>query len=237
MRKLALPLLLLFFFNAAGQTLDSAARKPNSEADSTINLYFTTVGQTSAIYNGRIFYWYPLMQGHAFYSTSKWQPGSVLYDGTWYHSLSMMYDIFKDEVILKHPDSAPIRLISDRVQEFHLSDQHFIRIRPVTGNGLKNTFYQSLEEGKVSLYATRHKRIEESIVDNTLIRTFIPVDGYYLLKEGKYYEVTSQKQLYSLLKEHKQGMSQHLRQQKLKFKKDRENTIIQMVKYYNQSYK
>jgi len=237
MRQLALPLFLLCFFNAAGQPLDSAGKKPNLAADSTINLYFTSVGETSGLYNGRVFYWYPLMKGHAFYPSDDWHKGAVLYDGTWYHNLSLMYDIYKDEIVLKHPNSIPIRLFSERIQEFRLDDQNFARLQPDKDNVLRNTFYHFLAEGKVSVFASRQKKIEENIVDNTLERSFITGDQFYALKDGKYYVVNSQKQLLSLLKDKRQSITQHLRKQKLKYKKEKERTIVEIAKFYNQSYK
>jgi len=237
MRQLALSLFLLYFFNAAGQPLDSSGKKPNLAADSTINLYFTSVGETSGLYNGRVFYWYPLMKGHAFYPSIDWQKGSVLYDGTWYHNLYIMYDIYKDEIVLKYPNSIPIRLFSERIQEFRLADQNFTRLQPDKDNVLKNTFYHVLTEGKVSVLASRQKKIEENIVDNTLERSFITVDQYYVLKDGRYYLVINQKQLLSLLKDKRQSISQHLRKQKLKYRKEKEMTIVEIAKFYNQSYK
>jgi len=237
MRQLALSLFLLYFFNAAGQPLDSAGKKTNPAADSTINLYFTSVGETSGLYNGRVFYWYPLMKGHAFYPSDAWQKGSVLYDGTWYHHLTMMYDIYKDEIVLKHPNSIPIRLFTERIQEFLLENEHFARLHPDKENVLKNAFYQVLAEGKIAVFASRLKRIEENIVDNTLERSFVNGDQFYVLKDGKYYLVNSQKQLLSLLKDKRQSISQHLRKQKLKYKKEKERTIVEIAKFYNQSYK
>jgi len=237
MRQLALSLFLFHFINVEGQPLDSTGKKPNQAGDSTVNLYFTSLGETSGLYNGRVFYWYPLMKGHAFYPSADWQKGSVLYDGTWYHNLSIMYDIYRDEIVLKHPNSIPIRLFSERIQEFRLEDQLFTRLQPDKDNVLRNAFYHRLTEGKVSVFASRQKKIEENIVDNTLERSFITVDQFYLLKDGTYHLVNSQKQLLSLLKDKRQSISQHLRKQKLKYKKEKERTVVEAAKFYNQSYK
>ena len=237
MRQSALSLFLLYFFNAVGQPIHSSGKKSDQAADSTINLYFTSVGETSGLYNGRVFYWYPLMKGHAFYPSVDWQKGSVLYDGTWYHHLSIMYDIYRDEIVLKYPNSLPIRLFSERIQEFRLDDQKFARLQPDKDNVLKNTFYQVLTEGVVAVFASRQTRIEENIVDNTLERSFITVDQYYVLKNGRFYLVINKKQLLSLLRDKRQSISQHLRKQKLKYKKEKERTIVEIVKFYNQSYK
>ena len=36
-----------------------------------------------------------------FIHRDSWQNGSILYDGTWYHNISLMYDIYKDEVLIR----------------------------------------------------------------------------------------------------------------------------------------
>ena len=78
MRKIALPLFLLVFYNAAGQLTGYSDGKSAAIADSTTNLYFATQGESSVIYSGRIFHGYlASMNGYAYYPSEGWQQGSV----------------------------------------------------------------------------------------------------------------------------------------------------------------
>jgi hypothetical protein len=140
-----------------------------------------------------------------------------------------------DEVIILHPSSTPVRLISERVQQFRYMDLNFERLGPENSHLLKTGFYQRLVEGPVTIYAKRTKKIEENIVDLAIERKFVPSDHFFVLKNGIYTAVNKQKGLLELMKDKRQGIVHHLKQQNLKFKKNREKAIVEMAKFYNQS--
>ena len=83
----------------------------------------------SAIYNGKLFYSYPGLIGDAFYPSGGWRKGSLLYDGSWYHDIPMMYDIYQgpggESVI---PILFQFACISERVQKFYYDGQTFVRL-------------------------------------------------------------------------------------------------------------
>jgi hypothetical protein len=172
---------------------------------------------------------------HAFFPVSGWQKGSVLFDGIWYHDLSMMYDIYMDEVVILHPSSTPVRLISERVQQFRFMDLYFERLGTANSPQLKTGFYQRMVDGPVTIYVKRTKKIEENIVDLSIERKFIPADHFFALKDGMYTAIYKQKGLLELMKDKRQGVVHHLKQQNLKFKRNREKAIFEMAKFYNQS--
>src|SRR5688500_9940608 len=116
MRKLVLLSAIVTSLYATGQPLSP----PNSlQTDSAVNLYFSSQDGTLPIHNGRVFYGYTGILEHGFYPTGGWQNGSVLYDGIWYHNLTIMYDVYKDELISLHPNTTPVRLFTERVQQFN----------------------------------------------------------------------------------------------------------------------
>ena len=84
------------FYTVSSQSLDPSDKKTSEATDNAASLYFNSQSKTLAIHNGRIFYGYPGMIGHAFYPAPVMQTGSLLYDGTWYHDVSFIYDIHKD---------------------------------------------------------------------------------------------------------------------------------------------
>ena len=237
MKKLTGFLFLFSFLYTVGQPVDSTNMKLSETSGIAASLYFTSQAETLAIHNGRIFYGYPGMISHAFYPELIMQNGSLLYDGTWYHNVSLIYDVFKDEVITLHPNSSLIRLFSERVQQFYFQGQKFVHLSPDKDHVIKSGFYQRLVEGAVIIFAWRHKIIEEKIVDVKLERKFIFSTQYYVLKDGSYHVINKQKPLLELLKDSKQSIVQHLKTQKLKFKTDKEKTIVQIAEFYNQSHK
>lgn len=235
MRKLTVllsSLLLLQQVRGQNKQVSAAGSYYNDTASA---LYFNSLQETLPLYNGRVFYGYPGIHEHAFYPATGWHNGSVLFDGIWYHNMSIMYDTYMDEVIILHPTSTPVRLISDRIQQFRFENFHFERLGPYTYSGLKNGFYQRMVSGPVTVYVKRSKKIEENIVDLTLERKFVITDQYFAVKEGIYTPIYKQKSMLELVKSKRQGVVQHLKQQNLKFKKDREKAIVEMAEFYNQS--
>lgn len=237
MKKLSVFLFLFSFFYTKGQSLDSANTKRSEASHSAANFYFVNQRETLAIHNGRIFYGYPGMVNDAFYPEAASQNGSLLYDGIWYHDISFRYDIYKDELVIQHPDNTPIRLFSDRVQEFYFQGQNFVRLIQDKDNIIRSGFYQRLAEGNATIFARRYKEKQENIVELTIERRFVGFNDYYVLKDGNYHAIVRKKTLLNLLKDKRQEIVQHLSQKKLRYKDNVEKIIVQIAEFYNQSYK
>ena len=237
MKKLTGILFLFSFLYSAGQPPESADSKLSEASENAASLYFARQGETLSIHNGRIFYGYPGILGYAFYPEPVMQKGSLLYDGTWYHDISLIYDICKDEIVTRHPNSALVRLFSERVLQFYFQGQTFVRLNHDTDNVVKNGIYQRLVEGNVTIFARRQKKIEEQIKDDKLERKFIFSSQYYVLKDGRYHVINKQKSLLDLLKDGRQIIVQYLKTHQLRYKTDKEKTIIQIAGFYNQSHK
>ncbi|MEP7373360.1 MAG: hypothetical protein ABI675_08180 [Chitinophagaceae bacterium] len=235
MKKMAGFFLFFPVLYAEGQSAVQINSSPSMAVDSAVNLYFAARDKELEIYNGRVFYGYPGIDGHAFYPSKDWQKGSILYDGTLYHDVFMQYDVYKDQVIIRHPNTIPIYVFSERVQKFYFGGQVFIRLRPDKNNVLKEGFYQILTEGKVTIVVMRQKKLEEKIVDLTVERKFLSSNLYYALKDGNYYPISKQKFLLNLLKDKRQNILKHLKKEKLKYKQDAERTIVTIAEFYNQS--
>jgi hypothetical protein len=139
--------------------------------------------------------------------------------------------------VILHPNNTPVRLFSDRVQEFYFQGQNFVRLSQDKDNTIKSGFYQRLAEGNATIFARRYKEKQENIVELAIERRFVGFSDYYILKDGNYHAIVKKRSLLNLLKDKKQGIVQHLSQKKLRYKDDVEKSILQIVEFYNQSYK
>jgi hypothetical protein len=235
MKKIPGLFLLLIFFDATAQpTLDDP--KLAEPYDSAASAYYSSQNKSFAIYNGRIFYGYPGMIGHAFFPEdgSDWQTGNILYDGTWYHGIKFIFDVYKEELVVLQPNSIPVRLLSNRVDQFSYQGRSFVRMQPDKDNVLKAGFYEQAVNGEASLLIRRIKQVDEKIEGMTVERRFVILDRYYILKDGIYHAVHKQRGAMSVLKEGRQGMAQHLKRKEIKFRKNKERALIEMVNYFNQ---
>lgn len=237
MKEIALLLFLFSFFRTAGQSLNLPGTASSVVQDSAANLYYASQDRSLAIHNGRIFYGYPSILEYAFYPENGWQTGSILYDGTWYHNIPLMFDAYKEEVVVLHPSNVFIRLYSERVQEFNFRDLHFVRLLTDSNQVLKPGFYQQLSAGNVSIFVRRSKKIEEKIEGLAIERKFIPFDQYFALKDGNYRRINSKKSLLSLVKDRRQSVVKNLRKKGLRFQRDKEKAIVETAEFYNQTRK
>lgn len=231
MRKLTAIFLLMLAGSARGQDKVAAS----AATDSAVQIYFRTLGETWPIHNGRVFYGYPVHIEHAFFPDKGWQKGSVLYDGVWYRDISLMYDAYMDELVILHPSSTPIRLVSERVHEFHFLGLSFIRLEFENNSLMRTGFYEKLVEGPVTVYAKRTKKVEENIVDLALEKKFVTAYQFYAMKDGVFKSIQKQKSLLEIMKDKRQTVVQHLKQQNIKFRKEKEKAIVEMARIYNQS--
>src|SRR5687768_10866625 len=115
MRIILLPLLFIACINAAGQPDSRLPGITNPVEDSLVSIYYTYQMKGPAFLNGRVFNGYsPSILGHAFFQSIDWKQGSVLYDGLWYRNVDLVYDLFNDQLILRHPLSYAVILFSER---------------------------------------------------------------------------------------------------------------------------
>lgn len=189
----------------------------------------------SRLYNGFLHIGYSnKIEGVAYYPDNIWKKGTLIYDGVSFPDVSMLYDVYKDELIILHFHRLLLTLHSEKVKEFTWGDNHFIRVqRDSSKNITLNTgFYQQLHKGKLTLLAKRVKILEETITD-VLEQKFILKNFYYINRDNTWYAVKSYRDLQGVTKERAREIRQHLKKNKVKIRKDRERALILAVQYFD----
>ena len=210
---------------------DSGVYLPSEKA---IEEYLNMKGANLPVYNGIEHLGYlRMIEGSAYYKTSYWEKGSVFYDGILYKDVYLKFDMITDEVIIRQPTNLlAIILFSPRVNYFYFLDNFFIYI-PDTGHlSIPVGFYEQLTKGKISLLAKRKEIIEEKITTE-LTRRFVRRDEFYILKENNYYVIKNEKDVLNLLGEKKKRIKQYLKNNKVKFHRNREKALVKIAEQYN----
>lgn len=233
MKKLPGWIFLFFIYQTNAQTVNLGQN--GTLVDSVMKNFVAEQRDLLPIYSGRLFYTYPAsIEGHAFFDSKDWQNGSVLYDGVWYHNLTMMFELVKEVIIVKHPNGVPISLYSERIQQFNIGKSNFIRLSADKDKVIKPGFYQVMAEGDVTLYARRSKLIEEKIVSNEIERKFVNNHHFYVYTDGVFTSIKKPKSLLALLKEKKQKVTQYMSTQNVSYKKEPERAMLMIAEYNNQ---
>ena len=227
--------LLLFSSDAfaQGSVGDSA------EQNNAISFYRNTVGGNSSLYKGRLYVGFnKLIKGHQFLDTDEWQPGSLFYQGNLYKGVPMLYDIFKDELVILHTNGfLKIQLLKSELDKFTFLNSTFVNIQQKDSlNSLPSSgIYEMIYEGDIAVLVKRRKLIKETIQEMEVKREFEQTNQYYIYKDNNYHEVKRKASVLKVLKEQKKEVRKRLKEEGIKFRRDKELAIVKMVSFYEQA--
>lgn len=201
-----------------------------------VSLYKNATSISQNLYNGRQYYVYDArMDEHQFFEQRRWLNGMVRYDGQQFDSIPMLYDIFRDELVIRHFNGDHVLLQTVKVDSFTIENHHFARLE--SGKDInpqmRSGFYDILYNGKSRTIVRRTKSRQEKIVDKKVIAYYPEKNFYYVWKDGRYNGVNSRKSALALFPEHKRELRRVLRENKIKFRKNREMAITRMVATYD----
>lgn len=229
-------LLTCLFKTSFGQS-DEASLVAKKIAAFPIAQYKKATEISQNLYNGRQYYLYDSRaEEHQFFIERKWRKGVVRYDGQQFDSIPMMYDIVKDELVIKHFNGDHLLLQSENVEFFWIDQHNFQRLESGkdVDDQMRTGFYDILYDGKTRTIMRRTKQRQEKIVDKTVTPLFPPKDFFYILKDGRYHSVHSKKSVFTLFPEYKKELRRVLREPKIRFRKQREIAITRIVARYDE---
>jgi hypothetical protein len=226
--------LCFFLVCIAGRSFSQVAQVNTaaSPAAYPISVYKEATAQSQNLYNGRVYYLYDSRsEEHQFFNERKWQKGIVRYDNQQFDSIPMMYDIFKDELVIKHFNGDHLLLQSEKVDFFLLSDHNFMRLEAGKDINpqMRTGFYDIIYNGTSRTVVRRYKQRQEKIVDKRVISLYPQKNFFYILKDGKYHAAQTKKAVLNLFPEHKKELRKVLRDGNIKFRKQKDLAIARMV--------
>jgi hypothetical protein len=235
-----LPVFILFLggtLMVQAQTSEASSNTLSSPPPLPSAIYQEATILSPHLYNGQRYHIYDSRsKDHQFFQIEDWKQGIIEYDGQRFEAIPMLYDIVKDVIVIKyHGRSGLIQLQSERVKNFAFIDHHFVRIEKNEEQeiNIPTGFYDLLYNGSTKVLARHVKQRQEQIENNKVNVYFLPKNFFYLQKDGLYYPIHSQKAAFDLFSDQKKALKKHLREQRIKFRKDRENALIQMATQYD----
>lgn len=200
--------------------------------------YVRTTTDQARLYNGAEYIGQrPTIKGHP-YIDSLWQVGTITYDGVDYQNIRLLYDLVDDVVVVPHTDSVfRLRLQSIKVSRFAIPNHNFVRVvRDSTHNtGLRTGFYDQLYDGRLKVFARRVKTIKTEFIHNTTKEEYLKGDTYFIGKNGIFYPVKSKRSVMKLLADQKKTLRKYLRENNIKFARNREVAIVKLTQKYDES--
>ena len=247
MRKCILKISILCFLSTVfidksfGQTASGDSTYVQTTLAQTTANFDKSIGEQSRLYNGHEYLPYDRhIKGNALfpYNADTWEPAEVNFDGIVYKNVPIMYDIYKDVVVvLLYNKFSMFALRNSKVHDFTFSNHHFVRVETDSLNntsGISTGFYDQLYGGKIEILARRSKTIQNSSTTTATLETsFISSNDYYLKKGDNYYKIGSQSSLLNALKDKKSALQQYIKSNSIGFRDDPEDAMTKIASYYD----
>jgi hypothetical protein len=208
----------------------------DSSLTRALSVYTNITGVNLHLYNGSEYIDYDhRIKGNPFFLSLSFADGAIVYDGILYENVKMFYDILHDDVVIKNYNDTALLLAKEKISSFDYAGHHFVNLVADSSETGINVigFYDVLYNGKIKLFAKRKKYIVEKINLQYAESSFIEHDAYYIFKDNVSYPVDDKRSVLNVMKDRKTELMKYLRQNKIKFKKDRETAITKMVAYYD----
>lgn len=198
------------------------------------NSFMDSVDVNDPLFNGMQHSGYlPSIEGIAYYKTSDWQNGSIIYRDIFYPHVQLKYNLVEDQVIVRHPNGyTMVALFTPRIQSFTFQDYRFVYLDDSSLH-IPRGIYHVVIKGPISLYIKHSKFIEEKVGQTQIERKFLEKDLYYAVKDGTFYPINKQQNLLELVKEQRGEIRSYLRSKKIKFKRNQAAAIPEIIQYYN----
>ncbi|MDZ7607894.1 MAG: hypothetical protein U5K79_20465 [Cyclobacteriaceae bacterium] len=200
--------------------------------------YDNYFGKNLSLYTGKQYNDnYGQVGDHQFFMDDYWEQGSVVFEGQFYDSIYLKFDIFKDELLVEYFSdkglAMTLKLQSTMINSFQLQGHTFIRLQVDSAATMKTGFYDQLFVGaNLSLYARRQKEIVRTSGSNTLRDDFVQKDKYFLLKADTYYPVKNRGSVVRVLEDHKKEVKHFIKSNNLRFQTERDRDITIVARYY-----
>jgi hypothetical protein len=231
--------LILSLQTSSGQSLQEDSILFQNALTRTLGVYYDQLGDQSRLYNGSLYQGvdYTFREGSPYFLGIKaTRIGSVEYDSMLFINVPLIYEDYRQKLVAVD-QGFRLQLINERVNSFTIVGRHFIRVFPSPQfHGLmENGFYEMLYSGRSSVLKWTKKTLQETLsaTEGSIWYTY-ESDSYYILKGKTWIGIKSKKDLLNILDDRRKEIKSFIKKNKLNYRKDRDNTLIQVAGYYDQ---
>jgi hypothetical protein len=192
-----------------------------------------TIKENQVLYNGRI--WkniYHNVEGDQFLFTKSFLPGSVSIRGYQFSDLSIMYDIFNDEILIPFSKGGVLQVNKQMVDSFTIvflnKKYHFTKLQIDSLDSFVNTIYK----GKSALYIRYTKKIEKS-ADQGKYDQFYQVNQTLFVKDNKLYPIKGKRDLLNALQDDNESVKDYIKKNRIKITAKDPESFVPVIRYFD----
>ena len=209
-------------------------------ADHAKEVYSQLTKNYSHLYNGKEYIPFKKNMpeiGTPFFFSEDWEEGQVFYNGELYERVLLRYDLLTDKLIVEHKGHGEIELISEKIKYFQMAGHTYIRWDDKAANKsvIRSGFYDVIYNGTTKVFVKRLKVTEERIeTQYSMTLTFKEKNTIIISKKGAYYVIGNKSSALKVFEDQKSALKKFISQNKIKYRKNREEALIKIAGQYDQ---
>jgi hypothetical protein len=230
---------LLFSIKVSGQSQQEDSLLYQTALSHTLEVYYDQLADQSRLYNGSLYqgFSYTFREGSPYFLGSKATGiGSVEYDSMLFINVSLIYEDYRQKLVAVD-QGFRLQLINERVNSFTIYGHHFVRVFQVPQyKGLtENGFYELIYSGRSSVMKWTKKNMQETLSSTEGSVWYVhESDSYFIHRGSTWVYVRSKRDLLNILNDKRKEVQRFIKKNKLNYKQDRDNTLRQVLGYYDQ---
>jgi hypothetical protein len=178
-------------------------------------------------------YAFELKDGHPYFDQNEMQQGTIVYNGILYKDVALILDLVKETLVTNDTRKIyKIALIGEEIDSFTIQDHIFIHYKDSINAPFRPGFYERLHNGPLTILKKEKKTIRPEIEFQVLNKYVDYSVSYYLKKNNTWHPVNSEKSLLRAFGPDASALKKFLRNNKLKFKQDKDNTLLRSAAWY-----
>lgn len=223
---------LFFCMGLAAQNANPAISPAEQAA---VNYFRQAVGPSSLLYTGTEYLRRGTRTtGHAYWQSDALQPADIWYKNNFFEQVPALFDLEKNQLVIEdYRKALLLQLVKESVDSFRMDNRLFICSGPTPAS---KTIYQQLQGGHCQLLCLRQKYLAPSPrAEENSLPFFASNDSYWLLVNQVLSPVNDEQDIIKLFPAAKDRIRSFIRSQKLRFRKDREDALVRLVQFINQT--
>jgi hypothetical protein len=230
---------LLCSYQASGQSKQEDSILFQTALTHTLTVYYDQLADQSRLYNGSLYqgYNYVFREGSPYFLGSQaTRVGSVEYDSMLFINVPLIYEDYRQKLVAVD-QGFRLQLINERVNSFFIAGHHFVRVfqDPRFKGLIDGGFYELLYSGRTAVLKRTKKNMQEVLSTNEgSIWNVNESKSYFIHTGGTWIYIRSRKDLLNILDNRRKEIQRFIKKNKLNYRKDRDNTLIQVAGYYDQ---
>jgi hypothetical protein len=198
-----------------------------------------TLKDNQNLYTGKV--WknnYRRINGDQFLFTNYFLPGTISANGKTFKNLSIRYDIYSDEIMIPVNLEEIVQLNKEMVDSFSITFENKVHsFSKIAEDSLNSTndlkgYLYVLYQGLSALYIKYNKYILTNITEKS-DGDFVQTHKIYLVKDKIVREIITKNDLYKALAEYKVQIKDYLKKSKIKVSKNRPESFVPVIRFYD----